>query len=218
MEKRAIAYFSEKLNGAPLNYSTYDKELYALVRALEVWHHYLLPKEFVVHTEHESLKHLKGQAKLNKRHAKWIEFLESFPYGIAYKQGKENVVPDTSSGRYSLITTLTSKLLGFECMKKLYATDSDFAFIYAACEHGAHNKFYKYDGFLFWENRIYVRTCSIRELLVLESHSGGLIAHFGVHKTLDVLSEHFYWPQCAVRTPHSHTTVPASALGRPSNT
>ncbi|XP_042415155.1 uncharacterized protein LOC122004313 [Zingiber officinale] len=36
-EKRPIAYFSEKLNGAVLNYSTYDKELYALVRALETW-------------------------------------------------------------------------------------------------------------------------------------------------------------------------------------
>ncbi|XP_019435319.1 PREDICTED: uncharacterized protein LOC109341841, partial [Lupinus angustifolius] len=41
-----IAYFSEKLGGAALNYSTYDKELYALVRALQTWQHYLLPKEF----------------------------------------------------------------------------------------------------------------------------------------------------------------------------
>jgi hypothetical protein len=30
-----IAYFSENLSGATLNYPTYDKELYALVRALE---------------------------------------------------------------------------------------------------------------------------------------------------------------------------------------
>ena len=30
-EKRAIAYFSEKLFGAQLNYPIYDKELYALV-------------------------------------------------------------------------------------------------------------------------------------------------------------------------------------------
>jgi hypothetical protein len=43
-EKRPIAYFSEKLNGATLNYPTYDKELYALVRALETWQHYLWPK------------------------------------------------------------------------------------------------------------------------------------------------------------------------------
>jgi hypothetical protein len=34
-EKWLIAYFSEKLNGATLNYPTYDKELYAVVRALE---------------------------------------------------------------------------------------------------------------------------------------------------------------------------------------
>ena len=38
---RPIAYFSEKLRGATLNYPTYDKELYALVRALETWQHYL---------------------------------------------------------------------------------------------------------------------------------------------------------------------------------
>jgi hypothetical protein len=55
-EKQPIAYFSEKLNGAALNYPIYDKELYALVKALETWQHYLWPKEFVIHTDHESLK------------------------------------------------------------------------------------------------------------------------------------------------------------------
>ena len=44
-DRRPIVYFSEKLSGATLNYSTYDKELYALVRALETWQHYLWPKE-----------------------------------------------------------------------------------------------------------------------------------------------------------------------------
>ena len=65
---RPIAYFNEKLSGAALNYPTYDKELYALVQTLETWQHYLSPKEFVIHTDHESLKHLKGQHKLNRRH------------------------------------------------------------------------------------------------------------------------------------------------------
>ncbi|KAK9185025.1 hypothetical protein WN943_025378 [Citrus x changshan-huyou] len=59
----------EKLSGTSLNYPTCDKELYMLVRELEMWHHYLRPKEFVIHTDHESLKHLKGQHKLNKRRA-----------------------------------------------------------------------------------------------------------------------------------------------------
>jgi hypothetical protein len=69
-DKRPIAYFSEKLNGTALNYPTYDIELYALVRTLETWQHYLWLKEFVIHSDHESLKHLKGQGKLSRRHDK----------------------------------------------------------------------------------------------------------------------------------------------------
>jgi hypothetical protein len=40
-ERKPVAYFSEKLSGPVLNYPTYDKELYALVRCLETWQHYL---------------------------------------------------------------------------------------------------------------------------------------------------------------------------------
>ena len=32
---KPVAYFSEKLHGPVLNYSTYDKELYALIRSLQ---------------------------------------------------------------------------------------------------------------------------------------------------------------------------------------
>ena len=34
----------------------------------------------MIHSDHESLKHLKGQGKLSRRHAKWVEFIETFPY------------------------------------------------------------------------------------------------------------------------------------------
>jgi hypothetical protein len=55
-EGKPIAYFSEKLSGPSMNYSTYDTELYALVHVLETWQHYLWPEEFVIHYDHESLK------------------------------------------------------------------------------------------------------------------------------------------------------------------
>ncbi|KAH9658325.1 hypothetical protein KPL70_023447 [Citrus sinensis] len=83
--------------------------------------HYLWPKEFVIHTDHESLKHLKGQHKLNKRHARWVEFIEIFPYVIRYKQGKENIVADVLSHRYVLISTLNAKLLGKESKENIVA-------------------------------------------------------------------------------------------------
>jgi len=48
---------------------------------------------------------------------------------------------------------------------------------------------------LFKKSRFCVPLSSMRELLVLEAHGGGLMGNFGVVKTLDVLHEHFYWPK-----------------------
>jgi hypothetical protein len=123
-----------------------------------------------------------------------VEFIETFPYVIRYKQGKENVVADALSRRYALLSTLDVKLLGFEHIKELYAEDHKFCEEYRACEKIASGKFFRLDGFLFRENKLCVPNCSMRELLVQESHGGGLMGHFGVAKTLAILQEHFYWP------------------------
>jgi hypothetical protein len=125
-EGKPIVYFSEKLSGHSLNYSTYDKELYALVRILETWQYYLWSKEFVIHSDHESLKHIRGQAKLNKHHAKWVEFIEIFSYIIELKKGKENVIADALSRCYTMLSQLDHNFFGLESIKELYATDVDF--------------------------------------------------------------------------------------------
>nr|XP_027124369.1 uncharacterized protein LOC113741083 [Coffea arabica] len=150
---KSIAYFSEKLNGAVLNYLTYGKEMFVLVSALETWHHYLRAREFVIKTDHESLKYLKGQQKLN------------------------------------------AKLLGFELMKELYKDNLDFSNAYANWKKFDFEKFFVRDGFLFYLTKLCIPRWSIRDLLAHESHSGGLMGHFGVTKTLAVLQEHFHWPR-----------------------
>ena len=60
-EKRVIAYFSKKLSGAQRNSPICDKELYALVRVLHVWEHYLRAHEFVIHTIMKNLITLKAK-------------------------------------------------------------------------------------------------------------------------------------------------------------
>ena len=90
-DEKPLVYFSEKLNGATLKYPTYDKELF-VVHILHVPQHYLWPREFVIHFDPENLKYVKGQSKLNRTHAKWVEFIETFLYVIKYKQGKDNTV------------------------------------------------------------------------------------------------------------------------------
>ncbi|XP_071918798.1 uncharacterized protein [Coffea arabica] len=194
-EGRPVAYFSEKLNGATLNYSTYDKELMALVRALQTWQHYLRPREFVLHTDHESLKHIKSQDKLSKRHARWITFIDSFTFVIKYKTGKTNVVADALSRRYALITTLDAKLLGFEFLKDLYATDSDFGEIFVSLPRHSREHYFISQGFLYYKDKLCIPKSSMRTLLVTEAHGGGLMGHFGIAKTLMILQEHFFWPR-----------------------
>jgi hypothetical protein len=44
----------------------------------------------VIHLDHESLKHLKGQGKLSRRHAKWVEFIETFSYVIKYTRKRKH--------------------------------------------------------------------------------------------------------------------------------
>jgi hypothetical protein len=56
-----------------------------------------------------------------------MEFIETFPDVIKYKQCKENIVTDGLSRRYALVSTLIAKLLGFDYVKKLCANDDDFA-------------------------------------------------------------------------------------------
>jgi hypothetical protein len=142
------------------------------------------------------LKYLKGQATLNKRHAKWIEFIESFPYIIKHKKGKDNVIADALSRRYTMLSQLSHKIFGLETIKGLYATDLDFKDALKNCREGrTWQKFLLCEGLLYRANKLCVPASSVRLLLLQEAHGGGLMGHFGVKKTEDVLATHFFWPR-----------------------
>ncbi|RDX95484.1 Retrovirus-related Pol polyprotein from transposon 17.6, partial [Mucuna pruriens] len=182
-EGHLIALFSEKLQGIQLNYFTYDKEPYTLVRTLQVFQHYVLSNKFVVHSNHKSLKHLGSQHKLNKRHAMWVKFLEQFPYVIKHKQEKTNIV------KARIACHARNKLLGFESLKNLFMEDDDFKEAYEHCANSVNGGFFRNEKFLFKgeKKRLCVARSSIRELLVREAREVGLMSHFSERKTYKTL-------------------------------
>jgi hypothetical protein len=96
----------------------------------------LWPKEFFIHSDHESLKYLHSQSNLNRRHAKWVEFIESFPYIIRHKKGKDNIIADALSRRYTLFSQLDCRIFGLESIKEQYALDPNFKDVLLNCNEG----------------------------------------------------------------------------------
>ena len=81
------------------------KNFYAMVQSLRHWRHYLLPKEFVIFLDHEALKYLNSQQKLNARHARWVEYLQSFTFVLKHKAESENRTIDALSWIVTLLST-----------------------------------------------------------------------------------------------------------------
>ena len=84
---RPVAFESKKLNNAQHNYSTYERELYAIVCALKKWRHYLYGATFDVLFDQESIKWFTGQKDLKGRKARWAKVLQEFDCNLRYRKG-----------------------------------------------------------------------------------------------------------------------------------
>jgi len=86
-EGKHVAYFNKKLVDSKQKYSSYDKDFHVVVQYLKHWKHYLMPKEFVLFSNISSLQYITQHPKLNHKHAKWIESLQSFTFVLKHING-----------------------------------------------------------------------------------------------------------------------------------
>jgi hypothetical protein len=89
-----ISYASKTLNDAQMNYTTTEKELLAVVFALDKFRSYLIGSPIVVYTDHAALKYLLTKQDAKARLIRWILLLQEFDLTIKDKKGVENVVAD----------------------------------------------------------------------------------------------------------------------------
>ena len=86
------------MNQSEVNHATFEKELGAIVFAARHWRCYLENNQPVfIHSDHNPLKYLQTQQKLNSKQARWIESLSRINWCITYVPGDKNVVADAVS-------------------------------------------------------------------------------------------------------------------------
>ena len=82
-----IYYTSKMLTETQWNYATTEKELLAVVYALEKFRQYLLRSKITVYTYHAALKYLMTKKEEKPHLTRWILLLQEFNLEIKDKAG-----------------------------------------------------------------------------------------------------------------------------------
>jgi len=79
-----IAYYSKSLSAVERNYEIHDKEMLAIIRALEDWRHFLegARHKFEIWTDHKNLEYFMTAKKLNRHQARWSLYLSRFDFAM----------------------------------------------------------------------------------------------------------------------------------------
>lgn len=95
--ERVVAYASRALTKQERKYATTKKELLGVVAFTKYFKHFLLGKEFLLRTDHNSLRWLHNFHGIEGQLARWLEQLAAFQYKIVHRPGKLHTNVDALS-------------------------------------------------------------------------------------------------------------------------
>lgn len=197
---RPIAYVSRKLRGPELKYTTTEKECLAVVFCVNKFLEYVEGTQFTVGTDHSALTWLFKQKDVSGRLARWILSLQQHDMIIKHVRGKNNVVADA-------ISRIPSISLLDICKP---SSDDWYIRLLEKVKNGRE----KSNRYKIHEDELYLKISAKRNrftnlvwklvvpegdrLKILEEcHDDPKSAHLGVHKTVNRVSDRYYWPGLA---------------------
>jgi RNase H-like domain found in reverse transcriptase len=184
-----IVYMSKALGPKNQALSIYEKEFMALLSTVYKWRHYLVGKQFVINTDHISLKYLLDQKLTHYLQHKGLCKLLGSDYVIQYKKGIENKAAadlyrlerEKSHGNVLVVTEILSSWL--EVLKASHIQD-EWAKLVLQGDSLAPSKekdVIVHKGIIRCQGRTYVGTyCDWRGKMVKSLHDSGEGDHSGI--------------------------------------
>ncbi|CAM8917280.1 unnamed protein product [Rhodiola kirilowii] len=217
IEKKAgvIYYASRTLDPAQRNYSTTEKELLAVVFALEKFRPYLLGAKVIVYSDHAAIRYLMKKKEAKPRLIRWILLLQEFYVEIRDKKGIENTVADhlsrivrkeeeghiTESFPDEHLYAVSTKVPWYAPIVNYLVGGTFPPFTKAQCMKLRHDaKQYLWDDPYLWKigpDQILRRCIPDNEIASVISfcHEFACGGHFGPKRTArKILDSGFFWP------------------------
>ncbi|CAN6687791.1 unnamed protein product [Malus baccata var. baccata] len=214
-QPHVIYYASRTLNDAQLNYSTTEKELLAVVFALDKFRSYLLGTKVIIFTDHAALKYLLTKKEAKPRLIRWMLLLQEFDIEIRDKKGVENVLVDHLSRMVHEEASPISETFPDEQLMSIQVSEPWYADLvnFLVSEHipstlnrNQRDKLKKDDRFYVWDDPYLWKFCPDQivrrcvneyefQSILTFCHSYACGGYFGTQRTaLKVLECGFYWP------------------------
>lgn len=94
---KPVCFASRTLSTAETNYSTIEKEMLAIIWAVQYFRPYLFGKRFTIVTDHKPLTWLMNFKQPNSKIIRWRLQLQEYDFEVVYKKGSQNVIADALS-------------------------------------------------------------------------------------------------------------------------
>lgn len=194
-----LSFLSRSLGPKWQRLSVYEKELLAIVFAVQKWEQYVSGSHFIIRTDQKSLKWLLQQKISTPFQQFWLSKLMGFDYEITYKSGTENLVADALSRvEGSEVLCLAMSVISSDLnqqIKNSYTLDSHLTELVEKLDQNqTAGKYLLKDGLLRKNRKIVVGpNGNLKAKLINWYHSSPEAGHAGRDLTLARIKQVFTW-------------------------
>ncbi|GBN19871.1 Transposon Tf2-11 polyprotein [Araneus ventricosus] len=193
-----IAFYSSKLNKSQKNWSTYDRELFAIYSSVKKFRHMLEGRTFVIYTDQKPLIYAfhQNSEKCSPRQLRHLDFISQFSTDIRYTKGSDNTVADALS-RIE-IDEISPTVIDFKEFASAQSTDEELqqllnsnnSSLKIEKQHFPLEDIHLYCDMSQKQPRPFVPK-NMRELIFKTLH---FFSHPGISASIDLIAKRFVWP------------------------